>query len=57
MKTYIIQLEDKNQFLFDNFNDLANSVTQFMMDYEINNPNIFDNVDTDFYNYNFFNKK
>ena len=56
MKTYIIQLEDKNQFLFDNFNDLANSVTQFMMDYEINNPNIFDNVDTDFYNYNFFNK-
>ena len=57
MKNYIIQLEDGNQFFFDNFNDLANSVTQFMMDYEINNPNIFDNVDTDFYNYNFFNKK
>ena len=56
LKTYIIQLEDGNQFLFDNLNDLENSVTQFMMDYEINNPNIFDNVDTDFYNYNFFNK-
>ena len=56
MKNYIIQLEDGNQFLFDNLNDLENSVTQFMMDYEINNPNIFDNVDTDFYNYNFFNK-
>ena len=56
LKTYIIQLEDGNQFLFNNLNDLENSVTQFMMDYEINNPNIFDNVDTDFYNYNFFNK-
>ncbi len=49
LKTYIIELEDGNQFLYDNFNDFTNSVTQFMIDYQINNPNIFDYVDTYFY--------
>ena len=48
LKTYIIRLEDGNQFLYDNFNDFANSVTKFMIDYQINNPNIFDCVGTDF---------
>jgi len=48
LKTYIIRLEGGNQFLYDNFNDFANSVTKFMIDYKINNPNIFDYADTDF---------
>ena len=55
LETYITQLEDDNQFLYNSFNDLANSVNQFMIDYQINNHNIFNDFDTDFYNYNFFN--
>ena len=44
-ESWIIELEDGNKFLYDNFNDFSNSVTQFMIDYQINNPNIFDYVD------------
>ena len=56
LKNLIIQLKDGNQFLLNNFNNLSNTVNQFIIYYQIFNPEIFDEVEpsTDFFDYNFY---
>jgi chromosome segregation ATPase len=55
LQIYIMDLEDGNAFLLDRYNELANSVYQFTIDYQIRNANSINEVDQDLYYYNYFN--
>ena len=57
LQLYIKDLEDGNAFLLDRYNELANSVYQFIIDYQIRNANSINEVDQDLYYYNYLNKK
>ena len=57
LQLYIMDLEDGNAFLLDRYNELANSVYQFIIDYQIRNANSINEVDQDLYYYNYLNKK
>ena len=55
LQLYIMEIEDGNAFLLDRYNELANSVYQFTIDYQIRNAYSINEVDQDLYYYNYFN--